>query len=131
VLPTGRSLFGRPGPRDHRLASRLEEREATSTVTWPDAPGRETREEFIGQSLLHAKDAPRELQRVLGVGPADLASIRKRAAINPQAAGDLGRNYVAAGGERVHDLDAAYLNALRTGRLRPGTTPTPPGNSEP
>lgn len=131
VLPTGRSLFGRPGPRDHRLASRLEEREATSTVTWPDAPGRETREEFIGQSLLHAKDAPRELQRVLGVGPADLASIRKRAAINPQAAGDLGRNYVAAGGERVHDLDAAYLNALRTGQLRPGTTPTPPGNSEP
>jgi hypothetical protein len=123
IAPAARSLLGRPGLRDHRLANRLEERESVGAAAWPGAPGRETREQFIGRSLLTAKDAPGELQRVLGMSSGDLSAIRDRGPTDAQVVGDLGRSYVAAGGERVHELDAAYLNALRTGRLRAVGTP--------
>ena len=131
VVPAGRSLLGRPSPRDHQLAKSLEDREATGVSVWPQAPGRESREQFIGRSLLDGKDATGELQRVLGLAPADLTAIRGRQSADPAAAADLGRNYVAAGGERVHELDAAYLNALRTGRLRPDRTPPSTGAMQP
>lgn len=127
VGPSGRSLLGRPSTRDHQLAKSLEDREATGVSVWPQAPGRESREQFIGRSLLNGQDTTGELKRVLGLAPTDLTAIRARSSADPAATADLGRNYVAAGGERVHELDAAYLNALRTGRLRPDTAAPSPG----
>ena len=117
VVPSGRSLLGRPGPQDHQLADRLEQRESVGTASWPQTAGRETREQFIGHTLLDSKEARVELQRRLGLDPAELATLSARSKGDPAVSSQLGRDYVAAGGSRVHELDAAYLNALRRGRL--------------
>ncbi|MGH7643657.1 MAG: hypothetical protein ACRENX_11745 [Candidatus Dormibacteria bacterium] len=123
AVPTGRSLLGRTGPREHQLADRLERGESIGAAAWPQATGRETREQYIGRSLLGAKGTRPELHRLLGLSTADLSAMRERAAQDPSVWADLGRNYVAGGGSRVHELDAAYLNALRRGRLHRDSDP--------
>ncbi|MGA7362353.1 MAG: hypothetical protein WBZ07_05295, partial [Candidatus Dormiibacterota bacterium] len=121
MVPAGRSLLGRAGPRDHHLAGRLEQTESAGIARWPVAPGRETREQFIGRNLLSGKGSPGELQRLLGLGPAELSGLREKAQRDPAVFSRVGRDYLAAGGTQVHDLDAAYLNALRRGRLKRGS----------
>ena len=118
VLPSGRSLLGQPGPRDHQLADRLEQTETASPIRWPQTPGRETREQFIGRSVRDGGQDLQELQRLLGLGPAELSVLREHSPLDSAGSAELGRSYMAAGGSRVHELDAAYLNALRRGRLR-------------
>lgn len=117
LVPAGRSILRLPGIQDHRIAGQLEQGELAAPSSWPHAPGRETREHFVGRALLEGKASPRELRRLLGLGPRELSSLRERAALDPESTMDLGRSYVAAGGSRVHELDAAYLNSLRRGRL--------------
>ncbi|MGC1195227.1 MAG: hypothetical protein WA976_10670 [Candidatus Dormiibacterota bacterium] len=121
MVPAGRSLLGRAGPRDHHLAGRLEQTESAGIARWPVAPGRETREQFIGRNLLGGKGSPGELQRLLGLGPAELSGLREKAQRDPAVFSRVCRDYQAAGGTQVHDLDAAYLNALRRGRLKRGS----------
>lgn len=125
LLPAGRWALRLPSPRDHQLAGQLEQAELTA-ARWPESPGRETRDQFIGRSLTLGSDTSRELQRLLHVGPAELAAIRDGALVDGTATSELGRSYVAAGGSRVHELDAAYLNALRRGRLRSTSTADAP-----
>jgi len=125
VVPAGRNLLGRPGARDHLVAEGLERSEPSASASWPEVPGRETREQFIGRSLIAGKLSAQELHRVLGLDPGELAELGERARHEPVLASELGRRYVAARGSRVHELDAAYLNALRRGRLRPWP-PIPP-----
>jgi hypothetical protein len=72
----------------------------------------------MGRALLDGKDAPPELHRLLGLGPVELSGLRERSQLDPAVSAKLGRDYLAAGGSRVHELDAAYLNALRRGRLQ-------------
>jgi hypothetical protein len=119
LLPASRSLLGRPALRDHRLAEQLEGRESVAPASWPRVAGRETRDQFIGRALLDNREQRPELQRLLGLGASELADLRERSKRDSDVSSRLGRDYVAAGGARVHDLDAAYLNALRRGRLRP------------
>ncbi|MGA7087863.1 MAG: hypothetical protein WA695_03305 [Candidatus Dormiibacterota bacterium] len=118
LVPAGRSILRLPTVRDHRIAGHLEQGEPGVPAGWPLAPGRETREQFIGRSLLEGKASPRELRQLLGLGQGELAALRDRATLDPESTIDLGRRYVGAGGRRVHELDAAYLNSLRRGRLR-------------
>ena len=125
ALPAGRSLLGRPGLPDHRLADRLEQAESVGSAHWPQAPERETREQFIGRTLLSGREVPGELHRLLGLGPDQLSKLRNLSRLDSAVSAHLGRKYVAAGGSRVHELDAAYLNALRRGRLRPGSASRP------
>lgn len=123
LLPAGRSLLGRPALRDHRLADRLERGEASSPNSWPRVAGRETRDQFIGRALLDGREQRPELRRLLGLGASELADLRERSKRDFEVSSRLGRDYIAAGGARVHDLDAAYLNALRRGRLRHDPAP--------
>ncbi|MGH7608994.1 MAG: hypothetical protein ACREOD_03470 [Candidatus Dormibacteria bacterium] len=111
----GRALLGLPGTREQRLASELESAERAGGAAWPQALGRETREQFIGRAVIRGGIGPGERERLLGLRQADL----ERGPVSANDLADLGRRYVAAGGSRVRDLDAAYLNALRRGRLRP------------
>jgi len=129
MVPVGRTLLGAPGSQDHQLAERLEQTASAATSGWPQAPGRETREQFIGRSLLDGRVAPRELQRLLGLGPAELAALRDGSRLDPAVSSRLGQKYIAASGSGIHELDAAYLNALRRGRLRPAK-PAPPTDSQ-
>lgn len=126
LLPAGRSTLRLPGAHEHQLAGRLEQAEMAGASRWPQAAGREGRDQFIGRALLESKASSRELQRLLGLGQSDLSTLRERAIHDPTSATNLGRSYVAAGGRRVHDLDAAYLNALRQGRLRQVRDSAPP-----
>jgi hypothetical protein len=119
LVPAGRSILRLPGLQDHRIAGHLEQGELGAAPGWPHASGRETREQFIGRALLEGEASPRELRRLLGLGHNDLSALRDRAPLDPESTIGLGRSYVAAGGRRVHELDAAYLNSLRRGRLRP------------
>jgi hypothetical protein len=118
LVPTGRSILRLPAVQDHRIAGHIEQGELAVPSSWPHAPGRETREQFIGRSLLEGKASPRELKRLLGLGQSELSALRDQATLDPESTVDLGRSYVSAGGRRVHELDAAYLNSLRRGRLR-------------
>jgi hypothetical protein len=126
LLPAGRSILRLPGAQEHQLAGHLEQTELAGPSRWPHAAGRESRDQFIGRALLEGRASPRELQRLLGVGQHDLSVLRQRSAHDPAATTELGRSYVAAGGRRVHELDAAYLNALRQGRLRQVRDSMPP-----
>jgi hypothetical protein len=125
LLPASRSLLRLPAPQDHQLAGRLEQAESAAPPRWPHAPGRESREQFIGRALLEGRASPNELRRLLDLGPSELSALRDRARLDPASTANLGASYVAAGGHRVHELDAAYLNSLRQGRLRQGGAPSP------
>jgi hypothetical protein len=127
LLPASRYALRLPGPRDHQLAGRLEQADFTAPGRWPLAPGRESRDQFIGRTLIEGKEHPRELQRLLALGPRELSALRDRSRLDPASAAELGRSYVVAGGRRVHELDAAYLNALRRGRLRQSAPSSPAG----
>ncbi|MGH7692297.1 MAG: hypothetical protein ACREOA_06295 [Candidatus Dormibacteria bacterium] len=126
IAPRGRSLLGRPSAQDHQRANQLEQGGTSPPGGWPEVRGRETRDQFIGRALLDGKASPRELRQRLGLGPSQMAALRERARQNPEVAAGLGRNYLAADGSRVHQLDAAYLNSLRRGRLRQRTGSEPP-----
>jgi hypothetical protein len=119
ILPAGRSLLALPGERDRRLASALEQADVAGSARWPQANGRETRDQFIGRALMEGRADPDELHRLLGLTPGQISGLRERSGGDRSAISELGRSYVAAGGARIHELDAAYLNALRRGRLRP------------
>jgi len=118
AVPAGRFLLGRPSPRDQQLADQLERSELTQPARWPLAPARESREQFIGRKLLHGSEGTGELQRRLGLGPRELAALKQGSRENPAVLARVGRDYLAAAGDRVHELDAAYLNELRRGRLK-------------
>jgi hypothetical protein len=126
LLPTGRSMLRLPGAQEHRMAGHLEQAELTGPSRWPHAAGRESRDQFVGRALLEGKASSSELQRLLGLRQGDLSALRERAPHDPASTTGLGRRYVAAGGRKVHELDAAYLNALRRGRLRQVRTSVPP-----
>jgi hypothetical protein len=130
LLPAGRSLLRLPGAQEHRVAGHLEEAELAGPARWPHAAGREGRDQFVGRALLEGKASSRELQRLLGLGQSDLSALRETAPHDPASITELGRRYVAAGGHKVHELDAAYLNALRRGRLRQVRTSGPPEPGE-
>ncbi len=115
--PLARASVGLPSRGDVARAESLEGRESAGTPVWPTVPGRETRHQFIGRAALDGRIDPGELQRLLDLSPERLAQARREAGADRLA--ELGRDYVRAGGARVHELDAAYLNALRHGRLRP------------
>lgn len=121
VVPAGRSLMGLPGPTDHELASRLEQGELSGSARWPAAPGRESRDQFIGRALVEGRVDPSELHRLLGLDGQAIAEVKTRSQLDPASTAALGLSYVAAGGSRVHELDAAYLNALRRSRLHPAS----------
>ena len=127
IIPAGRSLLALPGERDRRLASALEQADLTGSARWPQASGREARDEFIGSALMEGQADPGELDRLLGLSQGQVAGLRDRSGRDRSVMSELGRSYVAAGGARVHELDAAYLNALRRGRLRPAATPPADG----
>ncbi|MGH7758235.1 MAG: hypothetical protein ACREN7_02870, partial [Candidatus Dormibacteria bacterium] len=118
ATPKARALMGRPGRVDHDLASRLEQQGSLAGRAWPEVRGRESREQFIGRSLMSSRASREELRRRLQLTPKELERLGATVERQPDTAAELGRRYVDAAGERVHELDAAYLNALRRGRLR-------------
>ncbi|MHB1499760.1 MAG: hypothetical protein ACYCYK_01090 [Candidatus Dormibacteria bacterium] len=122
---TFRRAAGTPSPADHELATSLERSEVVGQPKWPTVRGHESREQFIGRSLVGRPDAAQELGRVLKMKPQDLEAVgRDQGSTSGQTRlRQLGADYVNAHGALVHDLDAAYLNSLRRGRLAPLTAP--------
>jgi len=122
ISPAVRSALGQPTRQDHDLARDLERAEAQGGARWPQVRGAESREQFIGRSVLHGEADAAELGRLLQLDRGQLEQLRAKAAGDGQAAARrrevTGRDYVNAGGSLVHELDAAYLNSVRRGRLR-------------
>ncbi len=121
------AVLGRPAPQDIATASQLEQAGLLGATHWPSVEGRESRHEFIGRWLADGRGHPDELRSRLGLGDEELASLRTLSA-GPDAQGSLvrlGQRYEMAGGSQIHEIDVAYLNALRRGRLRPSSRPTP------
>jgi hypothetical protein len=122
ISPTVRSALGKPTRQDHDLARDLERAEAQGGARWPQVRGAESREQFIGRAVLHGEAGAAELGRLLQLDRGQLGQLRADAAGDGQAAArrreTTGRDYVNAGGSLVHELDAAYLNSVRRGRLR-------------
>ena len=113
--------LGFPGAAERTMAASLEGQPAAPGSGWPVVVGHESREQFLGRHLLADPGRQAELGRLTGLSPETLGRMR---AMPPgpgtdEALGDLGARYAAAGGSAIHDLDVAYLNALRRGRLRP------------
>ncbi len=121
VLSASGSLLGWPSREDHGRAEALEQAEVTGTAAWPQAPGFETREQFVGRNIL-ARAQPAELERLLGAFPVTSPSPGAPAP-DAEMFQRLGRDYLRAGGSLSHRLDAEYLNRLRRGRLRPEPAP--------
>jgi hypothetical protein len=121
LSPAVRSVTGLPSRADHELASQMESREASGESRWPSVDGHQSREHYIGAALVARPAAAAELQRVLKVTPEELRAYREAANTESgqRRIEDLGSDYVRAGGQLTHDLDAAYLNALRRGKLAP------------
>jgi hypothetical protein len=122
ISPAVRSVMGMPSRQDHELARDLEQKEAQGAARWPRARGTESREQFIGRAILRSGAGPQELSRLLGLDRGQLARVRAEAEGGGELAASrretVGKDYVQAGGSLVHQLDAAYLNSLRRGRLR-------------
>jgi hypothetical protein len=116
-----REATGQPGALDHERASRLEAGELAGQPSWPQVRGYESREQFIGRYLVGRPEASSELARVMTVGPEELERMRadQGSATGQKRLLELGTDYVRAQGARLHDLDAAYLNSLRRGKLQP------------
>lgn len=127
VQPALARAVGVPSGQDRLLAAQLEDPRGGGEGRWPQVEGREGRAQFMGRFLAEGRGQAGDVRRRLGVEPADLRRLRDAP---PGADRDaqlrrLGERYVAAGGALVPEADAAYLNALRRGRLRPtagGTT---------
>ena len=129
LSPAVQSAVGLPSPEDHQLAAELEVQERkVGRAPWPAAPGRESREHYIGRHLLGRAGDPAELRRLLNLDESRLAQLSAEVeaggARSTKSGEQLGSDYVRAGGRLVHQLDAGYLNQLRRGRLEP-RTPTP------
>ncbi|MGH7611351.1 MAG: hypothetical protein ACREN4_04960 [Candidatus Dormibacteria bacterium] len=113
----GRAALGLPGPREQRMADELEHRDRQAQSGWPQVQGRETREHFIGRALATGAVPSPELRRLgITVGGAPGSGVKPP---GPEELAAAGRSYIAGSGSRLHDLDVAYLNSLRRGRLRP------------
>ncbi len=119
--PVLRSAVGLPTEADQRRAEMLETIEMTQPASWPALPGRESREQFIGRAVVTRPANEDELARVLSLGGPMLARLRAqaRAGEGGEELTRVGGDYVRAHGRSVHQLDVAYLNAVRRGRLRP------------
>lgn len=119
--PVLRSAVGLPTEADQRRAQMLETIEMTQPASWPALPGRESREQFIGRAVVTRPANEDELARVLSLGGPMLAQLRSqaRAGEGGEELTRVGADYVRAHGRSVHQLDVAYLNAVRRGRLRP------------
>lgn len=121
LSPAVRSVMGMPSRQDHELAGDLERKEAQGAGRWPRVRGTESREQFIGRAVLHGHAGPQELSRLLQLDGGQLERVRAEAEGGGELAASrretIGRDYVDAGGSLVHQLDAAYLNSLRRGRL--------------
>ncbi|MHB1526243.1 MAG: hypothetical protein ACYCZN_08195 [Candidatus Dormibacteria bacterium] len=130
LSPAVQSAVGLPSLQDHQLAGELEEREMMfGGASWPQSPGMESREHFIGRRLLEGAAGPTEMRRLLGLDRAQLerlSSDLQAGGVRSTEIGErLGADYLRARGDLVHQLDAAYLNAQRRGRLEPQSQ-TPP-----
>ncbi len=117
--------LGLPGRPEEHLATRLESAVPGAGAGWPTVVGRESREQFLGRQLLWDRGREQELSRLTGFSKEALAAMRSGAEGTEfgQALHSLGARYAAAGGPAVHNLDVAYLNALRRGRLQPQPDP--------
>jgi len=132
LSPALRSITGLPSRADHEMAASMEARGASGAsgeAPWPAVSGHQSREHYIGMALVTRPAAARELQRVLKLTPDDLTAYRAGASTESgrQRIEELGSHYVRAGGQLLHDLDAAYLNAVRRGTL----PPLPAGRADP
>lgn len=130
--PAVRSAVGLPTRADQQQARALEKLELTRPARWPASPGRESREQFIGRAVLTRPGTDAELARVLSLSGPMLEQLRARAreGNGDEALGRVGADYVRAHGELVHQLDVAYLNAMRRGRLRPDAGSRPDSTAD-
>ncbi|HUY60288.1 MAG TPA: hypothetical protein VMW49_00280 [Candidatus Dormibacteraeota bacterium] len=121
--------------QDRLTAAALEAAErGGQRPAWPSVTGREDRTTFVGRRLAEGAGDPREVGRRLGVDPPGLEALRRAAqatdasgrptAAAHQARAALGAAYLRAQGAAVADLDLAYLQAIRRGRLRRDPTTT-------
>ncbi len=116
-----REATGQPSQSDHERAHQLEAGELAGQPRWPQVRGYESREQFIGRYLVGRPEATPELVRVVKVQPQELEEMRADVWSSPgqKRLEQLGTDYVNAQGALVHDLDAAYLNSVRRGKLAP------------